>query len=231
MQQSRPSFHRIRLGFTWVFLLKTADGFLLIDTSYPASFPKFRTSIARLGVQPSEIRYLLLTHHHDDHAGFAAPLAELSGCQIIAHPNAAAPLLRGTSNDTMRPFNRRVGFVFSLFSLVHRDFSFPPLSLDGTHTQWEEHESDLPEQMGIAGRILYTPGHSADSLSLVLSDGTAFVGDVAMNFLRFTGIGKHPIYVENLDQVHESWQKLIDAGARVIYPSHGAPFAAADLVG
>lgn len=88
---------------------------------------------------------------------------------------------------------------------------------------------DLLKNIGIDGKILYTPGHSRDSISVILSDGSAFVGDVAMNFLRLTGIGHRPIYVEDIDTVYESWQRLIEQGAEVIYPSHGNPFSARNL--
>ena len=43
--------------------------------------------------------------------------------------------------------------------------------------------------IGIDGVILHTPGHTRDSISVLLSDGSAFVGDAAMNFLRWTGVG------------------------------------------
>ena len=51
-----------------------------------------------------------------------------------------------------------------------------------------------------------------------------------MNFLRFTGVGHRPIFVENLDAVYKSWQRLIEAGARTIYPAHGKPFLAQELI-
>ena len=42
--------------------------------------------------------------------------------------------------------------------------------------------------------------------------------------------GHRPIFVENRAQVFESWQKLKDHGAKMIYPSHGDPFKVDDLV-
>jgi glyoxylase-like metal-dependent hydrolase (beta-lactamase superfamily II) len=51
-----------------------------------------------------------------------------------------------------------------------------------------------------------------------------------MSFLRWTGIAHRPIYVEDIKAVYESWQKLLEAGARVIYPAHGKPFSAQELV-
>ena len=88
---------------------------------------------------------------------------------------------------------------------------------------------DLLKSLGVDGKILYTPGHSQDSISVILSNGRAFVGDVAMNFLRLTGIGHHPIFIEDINMVHGSWQRLIEQGGKRIYPSHGKPFSAQEL--
>ncbi len=222
--------HRLKLGFTWCYLLKCADGYLLIDTSYPDYFPQFQKSTAKLGIDVLEIKYLLLTHHHDDHAGFAAELVKKTGCRVIAHHNAVAPLKQGETEKTMHPVNRRVKFVFSIFQLFHQQFKFPPLNLGENDIILTGDDFDLLRNMGIDGKILYTPGHSRDSISVILSDGSAFVGDVAMNFLRLTGIGHRPIYVEDINMVYESWQRLISQGAKLIYPSHGNPFSAWELV-
>jgi glyoxylase-like metal-dependent hydrolase (beta-lactamase superfamily II) len=35
-----------------------------------------------------------------------------------------------------------------------------------------------------------------------------------------------PIFAEDLAQLMESWKKLLDQGAKTIYPSHGEPFSA-----
>ena len=223
------SIYRLNLGITKCYLLECSGGYLLIDTAYPRDYGKFVMVIGRLGVDLSEIRYLLLTHHHDDHAGFAAKLVKKTGCWVIVHRNAVAPLKQGESEDTMRPVNRRVKFIFLIFQLFHRQFRFPPLILGENDIILMGDDLDLLKNVGIDGKILYTPGHLRDSISVILSDGSAFVGDVAMNFLRLTGIGHRPIYVEDINRVYGSWQRLIEQGAKVIYPSHGKPFSAQEL--
>jgi glyoxylase-like metal-dependent hydrolase (beta-lactamase superfamily II) len=66
--------------------------------------------------------------------------------------------------------------------------------------------------IGFAGEIVHTPGHSDDSVSLVLDTGAAFTGDLT-----------HPALVteETADTVARSWQKLRDLGARTVYAGHG----------
>jgi glyoxylase-like metal-dependent hydrolase (beta-lactamase superfamily II) len=81
-------------------------------------------------------------------------------------------------------------------------------------------------EYGIPGRVIYTPGHSSGSISVLLESGDTFVGDLAMNKfpLRFTpGL---PIFAEDEAKVKESWNLLLNLGARMIYPAHGKPFPA-----
>ena len=82
----------ITMGLTNCNLIKCQDGFLVIDTSFTGYFEKFLKDLKKYNINPSEIKFLLLTHHHDDHTGFAAQLKELTGCRIIAHKNAVEAL-------------------------------------------------------------------------------------------------------------------------------------------
>jgi glyoxylase-like metal-dependent hydrolase (beta-lactamase superfamily II) len=70
----------------------------------------------------------------------------------------------------------------------------------------------LLERIGIPGEILPTPGHSDDSVSLLLDDGSAFTGDLT-----------HPVFIGKEDPavVSASWQLLRERGATRIYPAHG----------
>jgi glyoxylase-like metal-dependent hydrolase (beta-lactamase superfamily II) len=92
----------------------------------------------------------------------------------------------------------------------------------------EDKEFSL-ESYGIHGNILYTPGHSLGSMSLLLETGEAFVGDLAMSgFPKLVGKGMS-IFAEDIDAVKKSWRLLLSRGAKWIYPAHGKPFRAEDL--
>ncbi len=226
---TNPTVHRVKLGWTQCYLLDCTGGYLLIDTDYPKYYRRFARKLGSLGIALSDIKYLLLTHHHDDHAGFAAELVRSAGCQVIAHRHAVLPLSQGRSEGTDNPVNRRCQATLALYALVHREYRFPPLTLTARDVVVEGDDGSLLKEIGIDGVILHTPGHTRDSISVLQSEGSAFVGDAAMNFLRWTGMGHRPIVVENIEIVYESWQKLRERGARIIYPSHGKPFSATEL--
>jgi len=227
---SNHKVYSVKLGWTRCFLLKCTGGYLLIDTDYQKYYKLFEKKIVNLGIATSDIKYLLLTHHHDDHAGFAAELVRRTGCQVIAHRNAVSALEEGKSEENIKPVNRRIQIVMTFYMLVHKEFKFPPVRLAERDIVIEGDNDSFLKGIGIDGVILHTPGHTRDSVSVLLSDGRAFVGDAAMNFLRWTGVGHRPIYIEDINTVYESWRKLRERGARVIYPAHGRPFSATKLV-
>ncbi len=221
--------HIVKLGWTRCFLLKCTGGYLLIDTDYEKYYALFEKKLVRLGIATSDIKYLLLTHHHDDHAGFAAELVRHTGCRVIAHRNAVSALNGGKSEEDIKPVNRRIHIVMKFYMLIHKEFNFPPVRLTERDILIEGDNDSFLKEIGIDGVILHTPGHTRDSVSVLLSDGSAFVGDAAMNFLRWTGVGHRPIFIEDINAVYESWRKLRERGVRVIYPAHGRPFSATKL--
>ena len=224
---------RIKLGSVNIFLLKAAGGYLLIDTAFAESYGDFKNAMKSLDIEPSEIRYILLTHHHDDHAGFAADLVRESGATLIVHEKALGPLAQGKSLDDVLPANLCTEKVFKTFTALkekkYNDFAYPPVHLRRGDIVIKGDNGSLLKSIGIEGKILYTPGHTDDSLSVILADGSAFVGDVAMNIMGICGLNHRPIYAKNMSTVFRSWEKLLSGGAIKIYTSHGEPFDAENL--
>jgi ribonuclease/clavin/mitogillin len=67
-------------------------------------------------------------------------------------------------------------------------------------------------RIGIQGEIIATPGHSDDSVTLILDDGSAFTGDLT-----------HPMMVADdpSNPASHSWNTIRSLGAKTIYPGHG----------
>jgi glyoxylase-like metal-dependent hydrolase (beta-lactamase superfamily II) len=82
------------------------------------------------------------------------------------------------------------------------------------------------EEFGIPAQVVYTPGHTLGSLSILLENGDAIVGDLAMSakYLRLSP--GTPIFAEDAGMIKPSWKKLLDLGAKQIFPAHGKPFSA-----
>jgi len=89
-----PGLHFLRFPVGHAYLWRDPGGLALIDTSGPGSAPLIAAAIRETGSRPEDLRYLVLTHFHADHAGAAADIAALSDARVLAHA-ADATYLRG----------------------------------------------------------------------------------------------------------------------------------------
>lgn len=221
------------LSVSSIFLLPCQGGYLQIDTGYEHDYPIYRRNLARAGIALENIHYLALTHHHDDHAGFLNKLTRDAEVTIIAHQQAEA-LLKSGKNDKTRGGGYVNGFIKLVASLKMRfdprwTLTFPPFSLRESDILLTGEDNQVLRRLGVVGQILYTPGHTIDHLSIVLDTGEAFCGDAAANFLLWAGTHYCTVFMTDMDEAYHSWQKMLGAGARVIYPAHGRPFSAGKL--
>ena len=65
------------------YLVSYDAGYILIDTGYAGGFSHFMKMLEKHRIQPTEIKYLFLTHAHDDHAGFLNDVLEATGAEVI----------------------------------------------------------------------------------------------------------------------------------------------------
>ena len=63
-------------------LIDTGDGLILLDAGFPEAIDGLLENIRFLGFDPMDIRIILLSHGHYDHAGAAAELSRLTGAEI-----------------------------------------------------------------------------------------------------------------------------------------------------
>lgn len=78
-------------------------------------------------------------------------------------------------------------------------------------------------EFGIDGKIIFTPGHTHGSVSVLLDSGEAFVGCLIHNKAPFVFKPSLPIYAMDISLLKESLKMMIDRGAKILYPGHGKP--------
>src|SRR5262245_2298349 len=81
------------------FLITTAKGHILLDGGLPETAWQIRQNVTRLGFKLTDIKILLNSHAHFDHAGGLAELKELTGAKLMATEADAALLARGGKDD------------------------------------------------------------------------------------------------------------------------------------
>ena len=184
----------VNVGYrsTNYWVVSAARSRLLVDLGYPGTMGAMRAGLKRMGVPLKEIRYGLATHYHIDHAGLAQEL-KLVGVPLLVLETqvAAIPLMQQWTKpqDHYRAITLHDNVIIS----------------------FAESRSPLA-RIGIAGEIVPTPGHSDDSVSLLLDEGAAFTGDLTP--LPLAG-------EDDADRVAASWRRLREHGATRIYPGHG----------
>lgn len=209
------------------YLLETPAGVIAIDTGYPGGFAKFKERFEQKFAL-SELRYILITHHHDDHTGFLNELIAATKATVVLHPLALPYMAKGKNNQP--PGAGYSSFPASLFGKMKKDFSFPPVHIPPDRLKVVSLESQqVFEEGGFPIKILFLPGHTDDSLGLFLPEqGILFCGDAAMNAV--ISVARHTIWIDNAADFRRSWDKMLSCKPNMIYPAHGTPFQPKDLL-
>ncbi|MDA8216957.1 MAG: MBL fold metallo-hydrolase [Dehalococcoidales bacterium] len=211
----------IRLGTANAYLLPAQKGYVLIDAGNAGQQGKLFDLLERHGVSPREVFLVVVTHVHYDHVGGLRAIVERSCARVLVHEAEADLLRHGKASPAAGAtfYGKVIRAVGSLVAVGRLGFQpcRPDLVVAG----------DTPLRvLGLDGTVLHTPGHSAGSLSVLLDNGDAFVGDLCMNAFP---LGRGPIFppfADSAEALYASWARLLDAGARRIFPGHGKPFAA-----
>ncbi len=175
--------------------------------------------VQRLGYTPRDIRLIVLTHVHMDHAGSAAELRRRSGAPIAIHRADLPIALAGRHRI---PIGRGLAGVSSRW-LVER--SFKTLRFEAFQPDILIEEGQSLADFGLEGYVVHTPGHTSGSLTLALEDGVTLVGDALINLFR---VG-YPMYWQDPEAARESGRKIQALKPTVLYSGHGRPFSGGAL--
>jgi len=174
----------------WVVSAGTSR--LLVDLGWPGMFKTLEANLKRADIPLREIRHGLATHYHIDHAGAAQDLKN-AGMRLIVTPE-------------------QVGSIAGMKTYIKKGEPYTDIVAAGNVVVRYEETRAFLATIGIAGEIVHTPGHSDDSVSLLLDTGAVFTADLT-----------HPSLVteESAATVAQSWAKLRERGATTVYAGHG----------
>lgn len=133
-------------------LVKTDAGAVLIDGGLPQAADMLLAHMRTLGVAPSDLKLILHSHAHIDHAGPIAAIKRATGARLVTNAESAVLLERGGFDD----LHFGDGMVF------------PP-----AHADRIVMDGEVVELGGVAFTAHFTPGHTPGSLSWTWTDTKA----------------------------------------------------------
>ena len=187
----------VNVGYRSVncYALETGGGYLLVDVGMPGTYGEFLSVLKRKSIPPEKIRLLVVTHFHPDHCGIA---------QEVKH--AGATLLLGDVQERRLAEANRALAKFA---------GFTGISQFGNVVVATDDRAAWKAATGVDGVLLHTPGHSDDSVTVVIDGVGAFVGDLR----------PPEAYASSAAALAEkSWAKIRAAAARKAFPAHGLVF-------
>lgn len=185
---------RLKYGNTNTFFVCGTNGGLLIDTDYAGTLPLFYKELKRTNIRLNDITYVVATHYHPDHIGLVSELMDLGVKLLLV--------------DT------QVEYVHFSDEIFYRDkhIQYMPINRDKAFVVQCEESRDFLHSMGIEGEILSTSSHSNDSISIILDNGTCFVGDLEpIDYLD--------AYEENI-KLKDDWKSIMSYNPKIIFYAH-----------
>jgi hydroxyacylglutathione hydrolase len=211
----------ISLGGTNCYLVRIDSGHILIDTGFPFQRGKLEEELESKGCKPGSLKLVVITHGDIDHTGSCAYLRGKYGVRIAMHEGDTEMCMKdGMTRDRgeipadfplplMVLWLTKGLLTFALGQMRWRkpfDRFEPDLLLE---------EGQSLAEYGFDAKILYTPGHSIGSISIVTGDGDLICGDMFSN-----AWGR---IIQSTDKA--GLEKLKRLGVGTVYPGHGSPFS------
>ncbi|GLH71620.1 MBL fold metallo-hydrolase [Geothrix limicola] len=214
-------------GMVNCHLVHSPDGCVLVDAGIPGSEAKIGRALRQLGLTFRDIKLIVVTHAHMDHAGSAAAVREASGAPILGHEGDLAHYRREApmtfcATGLAGRFLLKRGIIQQPYAAFE-----PDLLLTGDETL------DL-HAYGIAGRVVPTLGHTKGSISVELATREALVGDllasgIFMGGILRTGHAIRPPFEDDPQAVGRELQRLVASGVTRFHLGHGGPLDGAEV--
>ena len=210
------SVHPLRLKLSNAYLI-SGERPILVDAGSPGEADRILSAIRGKGVEPHTLALILLTHGHIPVTGSAGEIRRRTGAPIAIH-SLDAEMLRMGHNAPLRPTTFIARLAAPIVQAQRGEPTHPDLVLDGPRSLRE---------FGVDGRVIETPGHTPGSVSLLLSDGDAVVGDLLMGGylggLVRRGVPNVAYFQEDDRDVQRSLRTVLASGVRRLWVGHGGP--------
>lgn len=202
------SIKRIKGGTDNCYIVSDGKDAILVDTASSKSYDKVLEECSKYNM-----RLIVLTHVHFDHAQNAAKLSDHFGIPVAFHASDEN-LFESYDNQPLKSYGI-VGKV--VLGVSHKVLRNTPVQRPASIIHVKE--GDDLTAYGIDAKIIELPGHTKGSIGVDIEGKKLIVGDALDNWIMpATG----HLY-SNLYSLRRSAEKIRDLGPRKIYYGHGRP--------
>lgn len=225
----------IRLDLTGVnaYLIKNNNQFILVDTGGSTFFDKpFTNRRDKLefllkinGVTNDNLKLIILTHGDCDHVSNAAYISHRYNAPIAMSKHDGKLVNNPQINDILSNSKYESMALKIVFHIMRKKIIKLVKKIQSEFESFVPdifvEEGNTLEKYGFDGTVVYTPGHTAGSISIVTGDRDVICGDILSN-------NKKPdiaMNAQDFTMLRKSIAKLSKYDPVKIYPGHGEPFA------
>ncbi|WP_306319659.1 MULTISPECIES: MBL fold metallo-hydrolase [unclassified Streptomyces] len=213
-----PRLRMLRFPVGQAYLWRDDGELTLIDAGAPGAGGPIADVVRDWGHAPEDVRRIVLTHFHEDHAGGAGEFARLSGAEVSAH-RLDAPYVRGEATGPSPVYE---DWERPLHAHALAQLPAPPAAPVLPYEVRELEDGDTLD-FGDGARVVGAPGHTDGSIGIHLPHhGVLFTGDaIAVSPLD----GQVVLGVFNLDKERAiaSYRRLAALDSEVACFGHGDP--------
>ena len=220
--------NKVKLGINNLYLFKNNnDDYLLLDTGLACKEDLILNKINKVIGDYNKIKVIVITHSHSDHIGNLKLLLDKIKREdkvVIVHNNAKNIMLTGEKviPNGFYKFSKYISKKLKAKFSGNFQKGFENLSEEDLKNviflDFKDYEEFSLNEYGFENlKVIYTPGHSKDSISLVYNDEYLFCGDMIQNlFFKYPLI---PLFGDDIKELVNSWKKAIEKGYSRIYPA------------
>lgn len=151
---------------------------------------------------------------------------DITDAKVILHPKAVEGLKRG-QNSFEGGCSSHLAYLFCLIlALFGKGAHMYPVFREEFLDRLITTDSETFQMMDLPFQVIETPRHTKDHIAL-MKDEIMFCGDAAMN--NFPSIHRVIIWIEDVKQYKQSWEKILKCSPEMLYVAHGKPFRTTDL--
>ena len=220
--------NKVKLGLNNLYLFENNNGdYLLLDTGLACKEDLILNKINKVIGDYNKIKVIVITHSHSDHIGNLKLLLDKIKREdkiVIIHSNAKDIILSGEKiiPNGFYKFSKYISKKLKAKSSGNFQKGFENLTEEYfkyiNFLDFKDYEEFSLDKYGFENlKLIYTPGHSKDSISLVYNDDYLFCGDMIQNlFFKYPLI---PLFGDDIKELTASWKKVIDKDYSRIYPA------------